>query len=263
MQLDRDLPLSVALMLRAAVAAYAGHEDDARHDAKEAAEICRRCDSPDLVTVWPDTILGFLDLSLGHYAAALDALKPWLAEVRRRPSATEIFIAPPFLPDAVESLVQLALFFAEAGELLDIFESNGRRLDRPWMLATGARCRALLHAAQGDLETANVEAERALAEHARLPMPFELARTQLVHGQLQRRQRHRESGSATMKDALATFERLGTQVWADRARAELARASGTRTRAELTASERRVAELAITGITNREMAAALFISEDG
>jgi DNA-binding NarL/FixJ family response regulator len=59
---------------------------------------------------------------------------------------------------------------------------------------------------------------------------------------------------------LATFEDLGTPLWAERARAELKRASGIRTHAELTASEQRVAELAATGITTREMAAALFIS---
>jgi DNA-binding NarL/FixJ family response regulator len=56
------------------------------------------------------------------------------------------------------------------------------------------------------------------------------------------------------------FESLGTPLWAQRARAELDRASGVRTRAELTASERRVAELAASGVTNREMAATLFIS---
>jgi DNA-binding NarL/FixJ family response regulator len=49
-------------------------------------------------------------------------------------------------------------------------------------------------------------------------------------------------------------------LWAGRARAELKRASGIRIRSELTASEQRVAELAATGITNRQMAAALFIS---
>jgi DNA-binding NarL/FixJ family response regulator len=59
---------------------------------------------------------------------------------------------------------------------------------------------------------------------------------------------------------LATFEELGIPLWAERARAELNRASGVRTQAELTASERRVAEMAATGVTNREMAAALFIS---
>ena len=91
-------------------------------------------------------------------------------------------------------------------------------------------------------------------------MPFERARTQLLVGQLQRRQRKREVASATLREALATFEGLGMPLWAERARAELKRASGIRTHTELTASEQRVAELAATGITIRAMAAALFIS---
>ena len=59
--------------------------------------------------------------------------------------------------------------------------------------------------------------------------------------------------------ALDVFEELGTPLWAQRARAELARirAAG---RSGLTATESRVAELTATGMTNREVAAALFIS---
>ncbi len=148
----------------------------------------------------------------------------------------------------------------EAERVIDALESNGRRLDRPWMLAVGARCRSMLLAARGDIDAASEAAERALREHERLPMPFELARTQLLAGQVQRRRRQREAASATLREALATFEDLGTPLWAERARAELNRASGTRTRAELTASERRVAELAASGMSNRDMAAALFIS---
>jgi hypothetical protein len=110
-------------------------------------------------------------------------------------------------------------------------------------------------AAHGDVDTACSAAETAMKHHDRLPMPFERARTQLLVGQLQRRQRKREVASATLGEALATFDNLGTPLWAQRARAELNRASGLRTRAELTASERRVAELAATGVTNREMAA--------
>jgi len=50
-------------------------------------------------------------------------------------------------------------------------------------------------------------------------------------------------------------------LWAERARAELARTDVDRkATAELTPSEQRVAELAASGMTNRDIASALFIS---
>ena len=55
-------------------------------------------------------------------------------------------------------------------------ERNGRRLDRAWTLAVGMRCRAMLQAARGDVAAAMRSVELALAEHQRLPMPFERAR---------------------------------------------------------------------------------------
>jgi DNA-binding CsgD family transcriptional regulator len=159
-----------------------------------------------------------------------------------------------------EAMIQMRRL-DDAEQLIDMLETNGRRLDRVWMLAVGGRCRAMLLAAKGDVEAAAAAAHRAMVEHDRLPMPFERARTQLWQGQLQRRLRQRDAASATLRQALATFEELGTPLWAAQARVEVNRASPVRRGAAgLTAAERRVAELAATGITNREMAAALFIS---
>ncbi|HYJ10503.1 MAG TPA: LuxR C-terminal-related transcriptional regulator, partial [Polyangiaceae bacterium] len=234
-----------------------GRIDEARSDATEALEAGQRSSSHSL-SGWPVTILGFLDVSLGNYEAALITLQPQVSRLDAAPAGTEI-IAASFVPDAVEAMIQLGRL-AEAEPLIERLERNGERLDRAWMLAVGGRCRGMLLAARGDLEAASAAASRALMEHQRVPMPFELARTQLLAGQLQRRQKQREVASATLREALSVFESLGTTLWSERARAELNRASGVRTRAELTASERRVAELAATGVTNREMAAALFIS---
>jgi DNA-binding NarL/FixJ family response regulator len=111
------------------------------------------------------------------------------------------------------------------------------------------------------VRAATVVAQQAMAEHNRLPMPFERARTQLVLGQLLRRQRQRNAASTVLREALGTFEALNTPLWAARVRAELARTDGNAGPAKLlTAGERRVAELAASGMTNRDVAAALFIS---
>lgn len=257
LQLGGDVPLFVALTMRAALATRAGLEDQARRDTKEALAASQRCGA-NLLVVWTITTLGFLELSLGNYDAALATAGPLLANLEAAPKATEIPAAS-FVPDAVESLIALGRL-ADAEPLVAVLERNGTRLDRAWMLAVGARCRAMLLAAHGEIEAADRAAQAAMIHHDRLPMPFERARTQLLVGQLQRRQRKREIASATLREALATFEDLGTPLWAERARAELKRASGVRTRAELTASEQRVAELAASGLTIREMAAALFIS---
>jgi DNA-binding CsgD family transcriptional regulator len=54
---------------------------------------------------------------------------------------------------------------------------------------------------------------------------------------------------------------MGTPLWADRARAELSRVdTGRRQAVGLTAAEQRIAELAASGVTNRDMASSLFIS---
>jgi DNA-binding NarL/FixJ family response regulator len=119
----------------------------------------------------------------------------------------------------------------------------------------------MLLAARGDLDAASAAAERAMLQHDRLSMPIERARTLLLLGQLQRRQRRKEAASASLQQALDIFERLHVPLWADRARAELARANvGPRQSGQLTPSEQRVAELAASGMKNRDVATALFIS---
>jgi DNA-binding CsgD family transcriptional regulator len=259
LQLGGEVSIGAAMTWRAALAAYAGNEQQVRDDVSAARAAMRRCGAL-MLEGWPIATLGFLEVSLGNHEAAMATLEPLLSKLKRAPEATEIYLAE-FVPDAVEALVHLGRL-DEAEPLVAALERNGRRLDRAWMLAVGARSRSMIQGARGDVAAAGLSAQEAIRHHARIPMPFETARTQLLLGQLERRQRHREAATTALREALATFERLGTPLWADQARAELARtdvARGGRA-TELTIAEQRVAELAASGMTNREVASALFIS---
>jgi DNA-binding CsgD family transcriptional regulator len=257
-QFGGEVPLAAALTGRAAVAAYRGDAQQARSDVAAAIAMFERANSFRL-REWDFTVLGFLELSLGNYQAALDAAWPLISEMDPAINGTEIIQAS-FIPDAVEAMIGLGRFH-DAEPLIETLERNGRRLDRPWMLATGARCRAMLQAGLGDLSAATSTIGFAMAEHQRLAMPFEYARTELFVGQLQRRQRRRDAAAATLHEVLQTFQRLGARIWAERAEAELARRSlGSRPDLGLTATEERVAELAAAGMINRDIASALFVS---
>ncbi|KLO28065.1 hypothetical protein ABW16_14065 [Mycolicibacter heraklionensis] len=259
LQLGSELSHIAALTARAWLDVYAGRESAARQGVADALASSHSSGTY-RVLQWTITALGFLEVSLGKYEAALDTLKPLLAVFAESPHSTEI-VGALFLPDAAEALIRLGRL-DDAEPLIDALERNGHRLDRAWMLAVGLRCRAMLLAARGDRGAAIAAVELAMTEHHRLPMPFEMARTQLLLGQLQRRLRQRDTSTATLQEAQQTFERLGANLWNDRAKAELARATpgGRRTTAGLSDSEERVAELAVAGMTNREIAAAMFIS---
>jgi hypothetical protein len=136
---------------------------------------------------WSLTALGFLETSLGDYDAAVNTLQPLISTFAAMPDTAEIF-AVSFVPDAVEALVELGRV-TEAEPLADALERSGPRMNRAWMSAVGARCRAMVLAAQGDLEAALAAALRAIVHHDRLPMPIERARTLLLLSQFQRRRR--------------------------------------------------------------------------
>lgn len=199
----------------------------------------------------------FAEVSDGRYDEALQTLKP-LLDLFEPDHDTEIRSGA-WLPDAVEALTAVGRA-GEAEPLVVALESNGVRLDRPWMLAVGARSRALVRAAENDLDGALESAERALDYHERLPMPFERARTQLLVGQLQRRRRRTHAAQVNLNEAAAVFEEIGSPLWAARARSELARLTTPSSGAVLTDTERQMAELAAAGLTNKAIAAKLYIS---
>ncbi|WP_028660849.1 helix-turn-helix transcriptional regulator [Nocardioides insulae] len=126
-----------------------------------------------------------------------------------------------------------------------------------------ARARALL--AGEDAEPLHLA---AVTDPAATQWPFELANARLEYGGWLRRRRRQTHARAQLLPALATFERLGTRAWADLARSELRAAgiaateppAGVSAWIELTGQERQVVRLAASGMTNREIAAALYLS---
>ncbi len=246
----------IAFSICAVTAAYRGREGQAREFARLA--LAQGHGYPPL-TVWASGAVAFLEVSLGNYEPAVAAAEPMM-ELYRPFFGTELMRCF-FLPDAAEALIARGRL-QEAEVLVDALERNGTRLDRPWMLAVGNRCRAMLSVEQGDLDAALSAAERAMAEHDRLPMPFERARTLLTLGAVQRRLRRRDAAALSVREALQRFDELGAPLWSQRARNALSRITVARRpeSSELTDSERRVAELVASGMSNREVADALFVS---
>lgn len=132
----------------------------------------------------------------------------------------------------------------------------------PWALGLLARSRALL-ADPADAERFFEDALQCLASTT---VAVDVAHTRLLYGEWLRRQKRRIDARTQLRVAYEAFSAMGAEGFAERARLELA-ATGEHARrrtvgliSELTPQERQIAELASTRLTNREIAAELFIS---
>ena len=256
-QVGQETLVAYALALRALADSYRGEEDSARLSAAKALALAGST-SGRPAEQFATAALGLLELSLERDAAAAEVLAPLVAFAReqemREPGLTR------FVPDLVEALVALGRF-DEAEDHLTWFAGNAKRLGRRSGEGAAARCRGFLAAARGDLAEALTAFESALAHHEAAPIPFDRARTLLALGAAQRRAKERRAARVSLEEARAVFGTLGAKVWEQRAAAELNRIGGRApSTGELTPVERRVAELVAAGNTNREVAAALFLS---
>ena len=184
----------------------------------------------------------------------------------------------PAVQKVVDGGVELPNFFRLDGDLIEALTRCDRaddaelhlaRLDAQahatgsaWALATAARCRAFL---SPDSEVHDTF-EAALELHQREPSRFERARTELCYGERLRRGRKRRAARDQLYSALESFERIEASPWIDRTRIEL-RATGEHLPRrdatpveQLTPQEFQVAKLVAEGLTNREVAARLFLS---
>ena len=150
----------------------------------------------------------------------------------------------------------------EARQLAEAELAAARAFADPAALGVALRGAGLVERAGEGIEylreaVCQLERSQARLEHARALVDL---------GAALRRHGTRREATSSLREALDLADRCGARVIAEQARAEL-RISGARPRRarisgieSLTPSERRVAELAATGLTNREIAQALFVS---
>jgi len=241
--------------IKALIEVDLGRVESARPVAEEALRLAQ--EREDEVQVFTCLgVLGRLELLLGNHTAA----GAWLGDLPGRAlSLGYRDPTAPFWADSIETLILLGEL-EQAGEYLEAYEESAARARDPWGLAASARCRGLIAAANGDHAAALESFERSLATLEGQPYLLERGRTLLCTGIVRRQGGEKKSAREALEAALTIFEGLGARLWAEKAHAELARVSGRAPAPdELTETERRVAELAAAGRTNKEIAAELFM----
>ena len=256
-QAGQQTLVAYARAVRALLEAERGREPEARAEAEAALALGRATQGTPAVQ-FATAALGLLELSLGYAEVAVERLTP-LVEVVRVEQICEPGLIR-FVVDQIEALVELGRI-EEAAELLMWYEANAERLERRSALASALRCRGLLAAAAGNVDGSLGLFERALAEHEEVELPFDRTRTLLAYGAALRRAKRKADARTALEEAAAAFQALGAELFAERARSELSRIGGRR-RSEggLTPTERQIAELVAEGRSNKEVAAALFVS---
>lgn len=167
----------------------------------------------------------------------------------------------PAAPELVEALVELGLT-DEARRVTGRLTTLAEQQDHPWGLASARRCRGLLELPAGAYAEAADMLRDAAAEYGRLGLRFDEARTLLALGRGERRLKKWGAARQSLERAVGAFEEIGSAGWVALARSELDRVGARRPQpsGELTAAEARVARLAADGLSNKEIAATLFIS---
>jgi DNA-binding CsgD family transcriptional regulator/tetratricopeptide (TPR) repeat protein len=188
---------------------------------------------------------------------ALEAVREFAAS-----SGVETPAITPWEADLVDAYWQDGRY-AEASGQLDALDTRTKACGLVAPRAAVARYRAVL---VDDCDRAERHFREALAWHAVRPQPFEQARTAMYFGEMLRRNRRRADARPLLREAVDVFRRLGAEPFARRAAAELAASGDRRERREvtpagsLTPRELQVAQAVAAGLSNPEVAAALFVT---
>jgi DNA-binding CsgD family transcriptional regulator len=244
--------------LRATLACLRGEVTETRRLAEDARAVVlgQRWDLLEI-----DRILGLAALLDGDPARAVDRfLAVWRHCEREGVDEVGVF------PVAAE-LVEASLAVGRrdlAGEVMDRLARLSVEQDHPWGKASLRRCRgiALLTDGAGWDDAVAADVSRAADEYAALGCHFDSARTLLALGREARRARKWGVARDALSRSATILGGLGCEGWAAQARLLVGGLSGRRpSNGSLTATEGRVAELASRGHSNKEIAAALFVSE--
>jgi DNA-binding CsgD family transcriptional regulator len=183
---------------------------------------------------------------------------------RAAASADECGLADPGIRHGLDTALAEAYLAdrrpADARRIAAWLRETGERLGRPALTGCACRIDAQATAEAGDLEEAAELARRAVTEHERSPLRPELARSLLVLGQVERRRKARRQSRDALGRARDLARGMGHRPLLALIEQELPRVAAAQAGGELTATERRVADLIAAGATNRDAAAALFVS---
>ena len=260
LQLAREAGLTRVASLHLAILGWlAGARGDASECISATDEVAESVATGNaLAYSIAEWAVALLDLGRGELDAAISRLE----SLRNAP----IGLGHPLIvlastPDLVEACAR-AGHLEQAQAAFAGFSSFTADGAPPWALALAARCRALL----SEVHEAGAAYTEALRLHAGTNRAFDRARTELLLGEHLRRHRQRVDCRDHLRSALATFEAIGANGWADRARSEL-RASGETARrrepstlAQLTPQQLQVARFVAEGMSNKEVAAQMFLS---
>ena len=201
---------------------------------------------------------GHLRLAAGDPAGALRDFE----QIRGREQRSGLQTA------AVPTRASAALAHAQLGEHDRARELAQEELERarvwgtPSALSFALRAAGIVAGGDGGIELLRQAA--AAVEHS--PARYERARSLTEYGAALRRAGRRRDAREPLREALELADRCGALRTAARAREELL-ASGARPRRTalsgadaLTPSERRVSRLAADGLSNRDIAQALFVT---